>query len=670
MKKKLNWGVLAPGKIARRFATGVRESEHGELVAVGSRSRKKAETFADQFEIPNRYGSYERLLDDSEVQAVYIATPHPLHALWAVRAAEAGKHILCEKPLAINHAEAMAIVEAASRAGVFLMEAFMYRCSPQTDRIVDLIRNGSIGEIGMVKASFGFHCDYNLKSRLLSRNLGGGGILDVGCYAVSMARLVAGVATGRAFANPITVEASGKIGRKSKVDDYAAALLTFPEDIIAQVSTGVQLRQENTAQIFGTEGNILVPNPWTPTRDGGQWSFTLTRSSMDGPEEIEGETPNLFGLEADRVAESVAAGKTESTSMSWKDTLGNMDTLDRWREAIGLEYPKERITAKRPTIHGRPLRKLPEAPIPHGRIEGVDKPISRLVMGSDSQPNLSHASVMFDDFIEQGGNCFDTAYLYGRGLREKLLGQWIKNRGIREDLVLIVKGAHSPLNFPEYVTRQLFESLENLKTDYADIYFLHRDNPDLPVGDFVEVLNEHYRAGRIKAFGGSNWTTQRIDEANAYADKHGLQRFTVWSNNFSLARMVKPVWAGCIAASDPKSRKWLEKHQMPLFPWSSQARGFFTDRAGPDKRDDAQLVRSWYSRDNFKRRERAIELARAKGVLPINIALAYVLCQPFPTFPIFGPRLLSETRSSIPAVHLSLTTKELQYLNLEKDNRH
>jgi aryl-alcohol dehydrogenase-like predicted oxidoreductase len=104
---------------------------------------------------------------------------------------------------------------------------------------------------------------------------------------------------------------------------------------------------------------------------------------------------------------------------------------------------------------------------------------------------------------------------------------------------------------------------------------------------------------------------------------------------------------------------------MPLFPWSSQARGFFTDRAGPDKRDDQLLVSSWYSKDNFQRRERAIELAEEKGVLPINIALAYVLCQPFPTFPLFGPRVLSETRTSIPAVNISLTPEELQYLNLE-----
>ncbi len=668
MKKKLKWGVLAPGRIAGKFATGVRESEHGELVAVGSRSQKRADTFADQYAIPNRYGSYEKLLEAPEVKAVYIATPHPLHALWAIRAAEAGKHILCEKPLTLNHAESMAVTEAAHRSGVFLMEAFMYRCSPQTDRIVELIREGAIGEVRMVRASFGFHSAYNLKSRLLNRNLGGGGILDVGCYAVSMARLIAGVARGEAFANPIKIEASGKIGKESKVDEYTAALLTFPGGIIAQVSTGVQVRQENTAQIFGTEGNILVPDPWTAARDGGRWSFTLTRPSKDGPEEIEGETPNLYGLEADVAAECVAAGKTESPAMSWEDSLGNMETLDLWREAIGLEYPKERMTVKRPTIHGRPLEKAQNAPIPYGHIEGVDKPISRLVMGTDNQPNLAHASVMFDDFIEQGGNCFDTAYHYGHGLREKLLGKWIRNRGIREDIVLIVKGAHSPLNFPEYVTKQLYESLDRMYTDYADIYFLHRDNPDLPAGDFVEVLNEHYRAGRIRAFGGSNWSLKRVEEANKYADKHGLQKFTVLSNNFSLARMVKPVWAGCIAASDPKSRKWLKKNQMPLFPWSSQARGFFTERAGPDKLEDNSLVRSWYSDDNFQRRDRAIQLAKDKGVLPINIALAYVLCQPFPTFPLFGPRLLSETRTSIPAVDVSLTPEELQYLNLETDN--
>ncbi|HYF49451.1 MAG TPA: aldo/keto reductase, partial [Planctomycetota bacterium] len=234
-----------------------------------------------------------------------------------------------------------------------------------------------------------------------------------------------------------------------------------------------------------------------------------------------------------------------------------------------------------------------------------------------------------------------------------------------EQIVLLDKGAHTPFCTPKDLTRQFKESLERLQTDYVDIYMLHRDNLDVPVGEFVDVLNEHQRAGQMKVFGGSNWSIARVQAANEYAKKKGLQGFSVVSNNFSLARMVDPVWGGCISASDPESRAWFTKHQIALMPWSSQARGFFTERANPNDKSDAEMVRCWYSDDNWKRRERVIELAKKKGVLPINIALAYVLCQPFPTFPLIGPRVLSETRTSLPALDIKLTPDEVKWLNLE-----
>ena len=157
-----------------------------------------------------------------------------------------------------------------------------------------------------------------------------------------------------------------------------------------------------------------------------------------------------------------------------------------------------------------------------------------------------------------------------------------------------------------------------------------------------------------------------MDEANAYAKKKGLQGFSAVSNNFSLARMVEAPWGGCLAASDPESRAWFTKTQTPLMPWSSQARGFFVEGlAAPDKRDDAELARCWYSDDNFQRLARARELAKKKGVLTINIALAYVLCQPFPTFPLIGPRALRELHTSLPALKVELTAQEVRWLNLE-----
>lgn len=302
----------------------------------------------------------------------------------------------------------------------------------------------------------------------------------------------------------------------------------------------------------------------------------------------------------------------------------------------------------------------------YGEIPGVGKPVSRLVMGVDNQITLPHATVMFDDFFERGGTTFDTAYIYGRGLCERVLGQWIRNRGIRSEVVIIGKGAHTPHCDPESITRQLYESLERLQTDYVDIYFMHRDNLEIPVSEFVDVLDEHLRAGRIKAYGGSNWTPARIDEANAYAEAAGRAPFVAVSNNFSLARCLEVPWAGCVSSSDDESRKWLETNQLALMPWSSQAQGFFAGRAAPDDRSNPDMVRCWYSDDNFERLARATQLAQERGVATTAIALAYVLHQDFPTFPLIGPRALAETRSSFEALSVELTPEEVRWLDLRE----
>jgi aryl-alcohol dehydrogenase-like predicted oxidoreductase len=341
-----------------------------------------------------------------------------------------------------------------------------------------------------------------------------------------------------------------------------------------------------------------------------------------------------------------------------------MATLDEWRRAIGLTYPAERLDASIPTVHGRPLAKRADNVMRYGEIAGVGKQVSRLVMGVDNQTTLPHATVMFDDFFERGGTTFDTAYIYGRGLCEKVLGQWIRNRDLRSDVVVIGKGAHTPHCDPESITRQLAESLDRLQTDYLDVYFMHRDNPDIPVAEFVDVLDEHLRAGRIKAYGGSNWSLDRVAEANAYAESAGKTPFAAVSNNFSLARAMDVPWAGCMSASDDASRHWLEKNQLALMPWSSQARGFFSGRAAPENKSDAELVRCWYSDDNFERLARATDLAQRRGVATTAIALAYVLHQEFPTFPLIGPRALAETRSSFDALTIDLTPDEVRWLDL------
>ena len=582
MSSLLQWGILATGNIAHAFAQGLTHSSTGRLVAVGSRSPESAHRFGETYGLAAAacHGTYEALLADPEVQAIYISNPHPGHAEWAIRCAEAGKHILCEKPLAMNHAEAMTVVEAARRHDVFLMEAFMYRCHPQTARIVELIRGGAIGTVRVVHATFSFRAGHDPKSRLLDPDLGGGGILDVGCYPVSMCRLVAGAATGKPFANPLKLHAVGQLGATG-VDVYTAAVASFPGDIVAQLATGVGVTQENVVRIYGEEGQIFLPTPWAPSRDGGASRIILRQNGKAEPQEIvldtvEGAKAYLYTIEADHVAAHLAA--RQSPAMSWADSLGNMQTLDTWREAIGLSYPLEKPDheAASLTVARRPLARRPDHVMKYGRVAGLEKPVSRLVLGCDNQRAYAHAAAIFDGYFEQGGNCFDTSFVYQGGLPERLLGRWMKNRGeLRKELVIIGKGAHTPHCDPDHLTAQLHESLERMGTEHVDIYLLHRDNPAIPAGEFVEILNEHRRAGRVGAFGGSNWSIARVQEANAYAATHDLQGFTAVSNNFSLARMVDPVWSGCVSASDPASREWFGREQTALFSWSSQARGVF-----------------------------------------------------------------------------------------------
>jgi len=662
MERKLAWGIIGAGAIARTFAKGVLGSKLGALLAVGSRAQERADRFAEELGVPRRYGSYEALLADREVEAVYISTPHPMHAEWAVKAAEAGKHILCEKPLGINEAEAMAIIQAARRNDVFLMEAFMYRCHPQTARLVELIREGAIGEVKVIEATFSFRAGFDPEARLFKNALGGGGILDVGCYCTSMARLIAGAALGKDFAEPLKVKGVGHLG-ETGVDEWAIASLRFPGDIVAQVATGVRVSQENVVRVFGSEGWLLVTTPWF----AGSGDIVVHRGGEPEPRVIGGRPDQsryeLYSIEADTVAANLGKRQAPPPAMSWADTLGNMRTLDRWRKEVGLVYEMERPEAVR-TVTRRPLALRKDAKMSYGRIEGVGKRVSRIVMGVTAQETMPHTAVVCDDYFESGGDCFDSAYIYGGGRCERLLGQWVKNRGIREQVVILAKNAHTPHCFPAYLKSQLMESLERLQMEYVDILMAHRDNPEVPVGEFVEAFNELKQAGYVRAFGGSNWSLERVEGFNAYARARGLAGFSAVSNNFSLARMVDPVWRGCIASSDPESRAWFTHTQMPLMAWSSLARGFFV-WGDPEDHSDPDLVRSWYSEDNFQRLGRARHLARERGVEPVVIALSYVLCQPFPTYALIGPRTPQELDISLRALEVQLAPEEVRWLNLQ-----
>ncbi len=334
MSEKLQWGIIGTGRMARCFARGLRESRAGRLVAVGSRSKEAALSFTSEYPVPWHVG-YAALIADPKVQAVYISTPHCLHAEWIIRAAGAGKHVLCEKPLAMNHGEALGAVEAARKNGVFLMEGFMYRCHPQTARLVELVRNRAVGELKLIRATFSFSYPFDPGHRLFDPSLGGGGILDVGCYCISLARLVAGAVYEGRFEDPVSLKGTGVVGATG-VDEYAVASLKFPGGVLAQVAAGVQLDLENNVRLVGTEGSILVPEPWTMNSDGPGFSKILVfRGHI--PEEIVIESDRgLYAMEADHVAEQIALGRVESPLVSWDDSLGNMESLDEWRRQVDI----------------------------------------------------------------------------------------------------------------------------------------------------------------------------------------------------------------------------------------------------------------------------------------------------------------------------------------------
>ena len=270
---------------------------------------------------------------------------------------------------------------------------------------------------------------------------------------------------------------------------------------------------------------------------------------------------------------------------------------------------------------------------------------------------------LLDAWLELGGNVVDCGREYGES--ERVLGRWLRDSGRRDDVVVITKGAHEDAGRRRVtqadISSDLLESLDALDAGAVEIYMLHRDDPSQPVGPLVEVLNEHRRDGRIGAFGASNWTTTRLDEARDYARSHGLEAFSCSSPGLSLAQQSEPPWPGSVAADDASSRGWYERARMPLFAWSSQAAGFFAGVDGPD------VLRVYGSRCNLERLRRATELGARIGHTANEVALAWVLGQPFPTHAVIGPRTVDELRRSLAALEIRLTPEERRWLNLESD---
>lgn len=320
----------------------------------------------------------------------------------------------------------------------------------------------------------------------------------------------------------------------------------------------------------------------------------------------------------------------------------------------------------------------------YGNVTGIEKPISRLVQGSImvSSKDIDASFRLLDEILEMGCTTFDTAHVYGNGDNERTMGKWVNSRGVREKVVIIGKGAHHSQDrkrvTPWDITADIHDSLARFKFDYIDLYLLHRDDPAVPVGPIVETLNEHYRAGRIRAFGGSNWSVARVTEANAYAEAHGLVPFAASSPNFSLAEQYREPWEGCISIGGPKgaeSRAFYQANQMPLFTWSSLAGGFFSGRLRRDNLDtfetylDKLAVHSYAGEENFRRLDRVQELAEEKGLSIPQVATAYVMSQPLNIFALVGCQTAGEFKANMEAADVKLTPEECAYLDLRSETR-
>jgi aryl-alcohol dehydrogenase-like predicted oxidoreductase len=313
----------------------------------------------------------------------------------------------------------------------------------------------------------------------------------------------------------------------------------------------------------------------------------------------------------------------------------------------------------------------------YGQIPGVKKPVARLIQGvvMISSERQTESFALLDEIYALGGNTFDTAHVYGRGDVDRTLGRWVNERGVREDAVIVGKCAHHNEDrarvTPFDISADLHDSLARMNTGYIDLLLLHRDDPRVPVGPVIETLNEHLAAGRIHAYGMSNWTHERIQAANEYAEAHNLVPIAASSPNFSLAEQHKEPWTGCVSIGGERgraAREWYGQQGMPLLTWSSLAGGFFSGRFRRDNLGDFQeyldrlCVDSYCYEDNFLRLERAEALAAQKGLSLPQIALAYVLSQPLNIFALVGCNHSEEFRANLKAMAIELTPDELEWL--------
>jgi len=341
LARKLRFGILGTGNIARQFADGVAHSHRSAVAGVGSRSRDSALGFAANRNIPGIHGSYDELLSDPNVDAIYNSLPNHLHHEWTIKALAQGKHVLCEKPFAMDLAQSQEMFDAARKHGKLLVEAFMYRSHPLTRAVHRAVQSGVIGALQLIRTSFCYRTTRVAGNIRFDRSMGGGGLMDVGCYCINFSRLFGD-------GEPTAVHASAHM-HETGVDDRLVATLAFPNGVLASFTCGMTVQADNTAYLCGSDGYIEVPFPWKPPPQNAIYHVSQSippRQDLAGKPAAPASPPrqthsvdannSLYGCEADDFAAAVLDGA--APSLTRVDTLGNMRILDEIRRQIGLSF--------------------------------------------------------------------------------------------------------------------------------------------------------------------------------------------------------------------------------------------------------------------------------------------------------------------------------------------
>jgi len=305
----VKWGIVSTADINRKVIPGAHASDKVELVGVASRDRARAEAYASEWEIPRAYGSYEELLADPEIEAVYISLPNTLHCEWSIKAMEAGKHVLCEKPLSRNPDEVAAAFDAAEQTGMLMSEAFMWRHNPQTKKLKELVDGGEIGELRLIRSAFSYSL-YDESNIRLRTDVDGGALMDVGCYCVSGSRLLGG--------EPTDAKGLARLG-PSGTDWVTAGVLRFPNDVLATFDCGTALPNRDELEAIGSEGSLFLDDPW-------HCNVPVIELRRDGEVERIGlEHEDSYRLELENVSDAIR-GEAELL-LGREDAMGQATTL-------------------------------------------------------------------------------------------------------------------------------------------------------------------------------------------------------------------------------------------------------------------------------------------------------------------------------------------------------